>query len=65
MSVSKDSSSDVKPKTASDMKLRIKHTKDSIDYNTRHAKDHAKALQKAKAQLKQTQAALKKKGGNA
>ena len=57
---SKDSTNDIKPKTASDMRLRIKHTKDSIDYNTRHAADHAKALVKAKAQLKQTKAALKK-----
>lgn len=60
MSVSKDSSSDIKPKTKSDMKMRIKHTKDSIQYNERHAADHAKALTKAKAQLKQTQAAIKK-----
>lgn len=60
MSVSKDSSNDVKPKTPSDMRLRIKHTQDSIDYNARHMKDHAKALVKAKAQLSQTKTALKK-----
>lgn len=60
MAVSKDSSNDIKPKTRSDMQMRIKHTKDSITYNERHAADHEKALQKAKAQLKSTQAALKK-----
>lgn len=56
---SEDSKS-IKPKTASDMKLRIKHTKDSIAYNQSHMKDHAKALTQAKTQLKQTQQALKK-----
>lgn len=59
MSVSKDSSSDIKPKTPADMRLRLKHTQDSIDYNKRHAADHAKALVKAEAQLKQTRTALK------
>lgn len=59
MSVSKDSSSDIKPKNPSDMRLRIKHTQDSIDYNERHMKDHAKALTKAKTQLAETKRSLK------
>lgn len=63
MSVSKDSSNDIKPKTPSDMRLRIKHTKDSLEYNQRHMKDHEKAMQKAKVQLKQTKAQLKRTPG--
>lgn len=59
MAVSKDSSSDIKPKTPGDMRLRIKHTKDSIAYNERHMDDHQKALTKAKTQLAQTQKSLK------
>lgn len=42
------------------MQMRIKHTKDSIEYNQRHMKDHAKALTKAKAQLASTKSAIKK-----
>lgn len=60
MAVSKDSSADVKPKTPADMRMRMKHTKDSIVYNERHMKDHATALEKAKAQLKATKADLKR-----
>lgn len=60
MAVSKDSSGDIKPKTPSDMRMRIKHTEDSVAYNKRHMKDHAAALQKAETQLKSTRADLKR-----
>lgn len=53
-------SKSIKPKTPQDMKLRIKHTKDSIAYNESHMVDHKKALVQARTQLKQTQQALKK-----
>jgi hypothetical protein len=39
------------PVTKSDKKLAIKHAKDSIRYNMRHARDHLKAAQKARHHL--------------
>ena len=53
---------EVKPTTPDDLRLRLKHTKDSIRYNEAHAREHDEALTKARKQLKQTQKALKKTG---
>lgn len=43
------------PSTGSDRTLAIRHAKDSVKYNTRHAKDHMVAAKKAKSRLMKVQ----------
>jgi hypothetical protein len=38
------SASDINPPTPKDAKLRLKHVKDSVPYNTSHAYDHLEEL---------------------
>ena len=52
-----------KPSTPSDMRLRIKHSKDSVTYNKAHAADHTVAAAKAQKQVKATVKLLKKTTG--
>lgn len=44
------------PVTASDRAMSIRHARDSVKFNLRHAKDHMKAAKKAKSRLQRVKA---------
>jgi hypothetical protein len=50
------------PPTPFDKKMSIKHAKDSVKFNMRHAKDHLKAAKLAKKRLAQVRRARIKAG---
>jgi uncharacterized protein YktB (UPF0637 family) len=49
----KPSSGDDLPPTPRDLKISLKHAKESVRYNRRHMKDHAAALKASIKRLKQ------------
>ena len=52
------------PPTPEDAKLRVAHVSDSVDYNLRHAHDHAQAIVNQVAKLKKVAPRLAKKQAN-
>lgn len=46
-----------KPPTESDRQMALRHARDSVKYNMRHAKDHMKAAGKARKRLAQVRGA--------
>lgn len=50
-----------KPRAVTDVKLSIRHHKDSIAYNTRHAVDHEREAAKHKRELKGAEQQLRRK----
>lgn len=50
------------PPTAADRKMSVRHAKDSIKFNLKHAKDHMRAAKKAKSRLARVRGARVKAG---
>jgi len=46
-----------RPSTASDRAMSVRHARDSVKFNLRHAKDHMRAAKKAQSRLKQVRRA--------